>query len=55
MIATALTTALVDYVPIAHIVNQRIVKSMPVGKYHERHNVDAKDPGVIAVKAGVAK
>ena len=43
MIATALTTALVDYVPIAHIVNQRIVKSMPVGKYHERHNVDG-DP-----------
>jgi hypothetical protein len=55
MIATALTTALVDYVPIAHVVNQRIVNSMPVGKYHKRHNVDAKDPGVIATKAGVAK
>jgi hypothetical protein len=55
MIATALTTALVDYVPIAHVVNQRIVNSMPVGKYHKRHNVDAKDPCVIATKAGVAK
>lgn len=53
IIATALTTALVDYVPIAHIVNQRIVNSMPVGKYHKRHNTDAKDPGVIAAKAGV--
>jgi hypothetical protein len=55
IITTALTTALVDYVPIAHVVNQRIVNSMPVGKYHKRHNVDAKDPGVIAAKAGVAK
>jgi hypothetical protein len=54
IIATALTTALVDYVPIAHVVNQRIVNSMPVGKYHKRHNTDAKDPGIIATKAGVA-
>ena len=50
IIATALTTALVDYVPIAHVVNQRIVNSMPVGKYHKRHNTDAKDPGIIAEK-----
>jgi len=53
IIATAITTALVDYVPIAHIVNQRIVTSMPVGKYHKRHNTDQKDEGVIASKAGV--
>ncbi len=53
IIATALTTALVDYVPIANIVNQRIVNSMPVGKYHKRHNTDAKDPGIIATKVGV--
>lgn len=55
IIATALTTALVDYVPIAHVVNQRIVNSMPVGKYHKRHNTDAKDPGIIAEKVTTAK
>ena len=54
IISTAITTALVDYVPIAHIVNQRIVNSMPVGKYHKRHNTDAKDPGIIAAKVGAA-
>ncbi|OUS31328.1 hypothetical protein A9Q98_02680 [Thalassotalea sp. 42_200_T64] len=54
IIATALTTALVDYVPIAHVVNQRIVNSMPVGKYHKRHNTDGKDSGVIASKVGGA-
>ena len=54
MIATALATALVDYVPIANVVNQRIVNSMPVGKYHKRHNIDAKDPGIIAAKVSTA-
>lgn len=55
IIATALATALVDYVPIAHVVNQRIVSSMPVGKYHQRHNADAKDSGVIASKVSAIK
>ncbi len=50
LISTAISTALVDYVPIAHIVNARIVNSMPVGKYHKRHNSDGKDTGVIASK-----
>jgi hypothetical protein len=50
IIATAISTAIVDYVPIAHVVNQRIVNSMPVGKYHKRYNADGKDPGIFASK-----
>jgi len=51
LISTAISTAIVDYVPIANTVNQRIVASMPVGKYHKRHGQDGKDKGIIRSKA----
>ena len=54
IISTAISTAIVDYVPIARTVNQRIINSMPVGKYHKRNNTDGKDPGVSAHKAGAS-
>ncbi|MCB5226435.1 MAG: DUF799 domain-containing protein [Paraglaciecola sp.] len=40
IISTAITTALTDYVPIAHIVNATVVNTMPVGKYHVAHGKD---------------
>ncbi|TLU64611.1 hypothetical protein FE810_11000 [Thalassotalea litorea] len=48
LIATAIATAMVDYVPVADQVNTRIVNTLPVGKYHKRHNVDGKDKNVVA-------
>ena len=50
IIATAISTAIVDYVSIAHAVNGRIVSSMPVGKYHARHGQDGIDKGIIQSK-----
>ncbi|TKB45571.1 GNA1162 family protein [Thalassotalea mangrovi] len=47
IIATAITTAMVDYVPVADQVNTRIVTTLPVGKYHQRHNADGKDKNVV--------
>jgi len=40
MIATAINTAVVDYVPIARQVNRQVLVNLPVGKYHELHNKD---------------
>lgn len=50
MIATAITTALTDYVPIARIVNQKIVTTIPVGKYNKKHGKDGQEKKVIASK-----
>ncbi len=50
LIATAITTSIVDYVPIAEVVNRQIINSMPVGKYNPRHGQDGQDAGVIASK-----
>ncbi|WP_371185209.1 GNA1162 family protein [Thalassotalea maritima] len=50
VISTALTTALVDYVPIARQVNSQIVSSLPVGQYHPRHGKDNNDSGIVASK-----
>ncbi|WP_260680376.1 DUF799 domain-containing protein [Thalassotalea sp. PS06] len=47
LIATAITTAMVDYVPVADQVNTRIVNTLPVGKYHQRHNTDGNDKSVL--------
>lgn len=46
IIATAITTAAVDYVPIAKTVNTRIVNTIPFGKYHKKHGQDQKQSGV---------
>jgi len=43
IISTAITTAIVDYVPIAHQVNQSVITTLPVGKYHSRFGQDADD------------
>ena len=50
MISTAINTAIVDYVPIARTVNQRIVSTIPAGKYHEKHNKDQGERGIILQK-----
>jgi hypothetical protein len=50
IISTAITTALVDYVPVANVVNQRIVSSLPVGQYHNNYGKDQLDKGIITSK-----
>jgi len=40
-IATAITTAATDYVPIARRTNVMILNSMPYGKYHSLYNQDS--------------
>lgn len=43
IIATAITTAATDYVPIARKVNKQILSTIPLGKYHSRHELDVND------------
>lgn len=50
LIATAIKTAVQDYVPVARTVNSQIVHTMPVGKYHPRYNKDQKDVAVLERK-----
>ncbi|MFT4553906.1 MAG: hypothetical protein ACI9S8_002551 [Chlamydiales bacterium] len=42
-IASAINTALADYVPYARIANYRAMSSLPLGKYHARHFLDQGD------------
>jgi hypothetical protein len=42
-VVTAVSTAVADYVPYARMANYRALASMPVGKYHDRHNQDQSD------------
>ncbi|MCF1459518.1 MAG: DUF799 domain-containing protein [Shewanella sp.] len=46
IIATAITTAATDYVPIARQVHNTATMTVPVGKYHPRHGKDGKDKNV---------
>lgn len=55
MIATAISTAIVDYVPIAKTVNSRIVNTIPYGKYHEKHGKDKQQSGILSNKANTQK
>ncbi len=41
-VATAVTTALTDYVPIARKANFQALTSIPYGKYHSKHLKDGK-------------
>lgn len=50
---TAINTALQDYIPIAKLVNKRILVALPFGKYNNEFNKDLKTP--IAVKKKIAK
>ena len=43
IISTAIATAMVDYVPVARQVNQSVIATLPVGKYHSRFGIDAGD------------
>lgn len=43
IISTAISTAITDYVPIARQVNNSVVNTIPVGKYHPRHKKDGDD------------
>ena len=43
LIETAVKTAATDYVPIAKGINQKVFKTIPVGKYHPRNNKDQTD------------
>lgn len=43
LIATAITTAATDYIPIAKQVNGITTQTLPVGKYHPRYKKDGLD------------
>ncbi|MDN3651317.1 DUF799 family lipoprotein [Thalassotalea ponticola] len=49
-LVTAVNTAATDYVPIARMVNSRIINTIPVGKYHKRHGADGNDSGIVKAK-----
>ena len=46
IVATAITTAATDYVPIARTVHSNAAMTVPVGKYHPRHGKDGNDKNV---------
>lgn len=46
IIATAITTALTDYVPVARIVNATVVNTLPAGKYNAKHGKDGLEKAV---------
>ncbi|MED5524618.1 MAG: GNA1162 family protein [Pseudomonadota bacterium] len=43
IIATALSTAMTDYVPVARMVNGTVIRTLPVGKYNTRFGKDGTD------------
>lgn len=51
LISTALSTAMSDYVPMAKTVNQQILRTIPVGKYHKKHGKDQDDSGISLERA----
>ena len=46
LVETAIKTAVQDYIPIAKQVNNIAISTIPLGKYHSRHNLDQEDSGV---------
>ena len=46
LVETAIKTAVQDYIPIAKDVNNIAISTLPVGKYHSKHNLDQEDSGV---------
>ena len=50
LVATAIKTAVTDYVPIAKNVNKIAISTLPFGSYHPRHNMDQEDSGVNKTK-----
>lgn len=47
LIQTAVNTAAQDYVPIAKAINEQVFKTVPVGSYHPRSNIDQGDKVLI--------
>jgi len=47
LIATAINTAMQDYVPIARSVNQTATFMLPAGPYHNQYNLDQLTPGYV--------
>ena len=43
LIQTAITTAQTDYIPIAQMVNNMVLETVPVGQYHPKFNEDGDD------------
>ena len=46
IIATAVATAMTDYVPVAIQVHEAALKAMPHGRYHPKYGVDGADKAV---------
>lgn len=42
-VSTAIKTAATDYVPLARQANGQILMALPLGRYHEKFNLDAAD------------
>jgi hypothetical protein len=56
LIATAVSTAMTDYVPIAFRVNETAAKAMPYGKYHPQSGKDGAEPvSLVAKDAALSK
>jgi hypothetical protein len=47
VVATAISTAATDYVPIAKRVNYILLNALPYGKYHPKHDKDREEEAVI--------
>jgi hypothetical protein len=50
IIATAIETAMTDYVPVAYQVHKTALNAMPVGKYHPQHRQDGQVKAVMSAK-----
>ena len=50
VVATAVKTAVTDYIPIARSVNFQAVQTMPFGKYHPQFGLDG-DAKVVLTSA----
>lgn len=42
IVATAIKTAMQDYMPVAHQANHIALQTLPVGKYHPNHGLDGE-------------
>ncbi|MDB2616186.1 DUF799 domain-containing protein [Luminiphilus sp.] len=54
IIATAVSTAMTDYVPVAYQVHNTALTAMPVGKYHPQHGQDGDVKAVLTSKNTVS-
>ncbi|NRA59371.1 MAG: DUF799 family lipoprotein [Psychrobium sp.] len=50
IIATAISTAITDYVPIARTVNRNVIVDLPKGPYHPKYLKDQAEPVRVSVQ-----